>query len=200
MPGLTLENDLIRSQYVAASEVGALIERHPYATPESIFDRLYDPTSYQRPEQSEAMTLGSYFEPYIARYAARKLGVRIRGNSRTLVARDLPLCATPDYFVLGQRMLIECKLSSKMYAWADEEAMQPYIVWQARAQMLVTDRDVCIVAALVGSAFHLVPIVRDAEKEGRLSFAVRRFWNDHILTGIRPVETTSRITQLKIER
>lgn len=198
MPALTEANDLIRAQNISASEVGALIDEHPYSSRASIFDRLYDP-KIGRPEQSEAMLLGQFFEPAIARYVARKYGLRLRANNRTLVHPRVMLCATPDYFVVGERMLVECKLSSKLYVWS-EETMQPYIEWQARAQMAVTDRAVCIVAALVGSAFYAVPIVRDAAKEELLETAVLTFVRDHLLTGIRPDEVDrSKVKRIVVE-
>ena len=186
MPALTEANDIIRASNIAASEVGALIDEHPYSSRASIYDRLTDPHPVKI-EQTEAMALGQFFEPAIARYVAKKYGLRLRANNRTLVHPRIMLCATPDYFVLGERMLIECKLSSKQYVWA-EETMQPYIEWQARAQMAVTDRQVCIIAALVGSAFYAVPIVRDAAKEELLETAVQTFVRDHLQTGIRPDE------------
>jgi putative phage-type endonuclease len=186
MPALTEENDIIRASNVAASEVGALLDEHPYSSRASIYDRLTDPHPVKL-EQTEPMALGVFFEPYIARYVAKKYGLRLRANKRTLVHPRVMLCATPDYFVVGQRMLVECKLSSKLYVWS-EETMQPYIEWQARAQMAVTDRQVCIVAALVGSSFHAVPIVRDAAKEEMLETAVLTFVRDHLIPGIRPDE------------
>lgn len=184
MPALTEESDIIRASNIAASEVGALIDEHPYSSRATIYDRLTDP--HPMPMiQTEAMQLGVFFEPYIAKYTAQKYGLRLRANRRTLVHPRIMLCATPDYFVLGERMLVECKLSSKLYVWS-EETMQPYIEWQARAQMAVTDRQVCIVAALVGSTFYAVPIVRDAAKEELLETAVLTFVRDHLNTGIRP--------------
>lgn len=190
MPALTEASDIIRASNIAASEVGALIDEHPYSSRAAIYDRLTDPHPVKI-EQTEAMLLGQHFEPCIARYVSRKYGLRLRANNRTLIHPRIMLCATPDYFVVGQRMLIECKLSSKQYVWA-EETMQPYIEWQARAQMAVTDRQVCIVAALVGSAFYAVPIVRDAAKEELLETAVLTFLRDHLIPGIRPEEVDRR--------
>lgn len=197
MPALTEESDIIRASNIAASEVGALIDEHPYSSRASIYDRLTDPHPLPR-ERTEAMELGTFFEPYIARYVARKYGLRLRANNRTRVHPRIMLCATPDYFVIGQRMLVECKLSSKQYVWA-EETMQPYVEWQARAQMAVTDRQVCIVAALVGSAFYAVPIVRDAAKEELLETAVLTFVRDHLLPGVRPEELDrSKVARVRV--
>lgn len=197
MPALTAANDAIRAQNVTASEVGALLDKHPYTDAARIFDRLSAPA--ERGPQSEAMALGSFFEPYIARYLAVRNGLRLRANGRTLVHRSVPLCATPDYYVLGHSALAEIKLSSKQYQWT-EETLQPYILWQARAQLAVTDRDTCIIAALVGSNFHTIMVRRDEHEELRLLRAVREFWDNHIMTGVRPSEPDMRLVTARVER
>lgn len=196
MPALTPANDLVRLRNVAASECGALIEDHPYTTPTSIFDRLTTP-GLGVVEQTEAMRLGSFMEPYIAKFTAQKLGLKLRANGRTLEHPKVNLCATPDYYILSHNMLLEIKLSSKLYVWT-EETLQPYIEWQVRAQMAVTNRDAAIVSALVGSQLHLVTVMRDMEKEERLLTAVDTFWHENVLLGVRPThhETTRIIAKV----
>ena len=187
MPALTYANDLVRSRNVTASECGALMGKHPYSTPTSIYDRLTLSAMDTRGEQSEAMALGSFMEPYIARWTARKLGLKLRANPHTLEHKTTNLCATPDYYVLGRRMLVEVKLSSKLYVWTDD-TLQPYIEWQARAQMAVTNRDAVIISALVGSQHHLVTVLRDEAKEEALLLAVDRFMSINVFGGVRPSE------------
>ena len=193
MPALTPENDAIRARNVTASEVGALLGPHPYTEPLRIYQRLTGDTAYQSPTHTEAMELGTFFEKRIAQYAARKYGVRIRANTRTHEMSGHMLAATPDYYVLNPRgvvafgpprMLIECKLSSILYGWS-EDAMAPHIEWQARAQLTVMERDVCLVAALVGSQFHLIPVARDKAKERKMLDAVDQMEN-RIMRGIPP--------------
>jgi len=161
--------------------------------------------------QSEAMAIGSFLEPYVARYAARKLGLRLRAATRTIEYRGLferedgervnvNLCATPDYYVLGQRMLVEIKVSSILYGW-NEDDLHPQYEWQARAQMACTNRDTCIVCAMVGSNFFHIPIVRDLQKERMMLSAVDKFWYDHVMPGIRPIaEIQTRVTSAKVTK
>ena len=195
MPALTPANDLVRARNVTASEVGALLGPHPYTSPTKIYDRLMTP-AMDTHQQSEAMAIGVFLEPYIAKYAARKLGLRLRGANRSIEYKGLltretgervtvNLCATPDYYVLGQNALVEIKVSSIMYGWT-EDALHPHYEWQARAQMACANRDLCIVCALVGSTFYHVPVVRDLQKEGRILEAVDKFWWDYVMPGIRP--------------
>ena len=189
MPALTPANDLVRARNVSASECYALLGKHPYSTPQRIFDRLTSPAIEQRIDQTEAMGIGSYMEPYVARYAARKLGVRVRAATRTIEHPNVSLCATPDYYILNTRMLMEVKVSSILYGW-NEDDLAPHIEYQARAQLACTNREVCIVVALVGSAFYSIPVTRNAEKEERLLDAVAEFFDRYVMPGVRPAEET----------
>ena len=190
MPALTPANDLVRSRNVTASEVGALLDKHPYTNPTKIYDRLMTPIADMH-NKSEAMGIGSFMEPYVAKYAAQKLGLRLRAATRSIEYKpthgNLPtsLCATPDYYVLGQPMLVEVKVSSIMYGWSEDD-LHPHYEWQARAQLACTNREVCIVCALVGSTFYSIYVVRDLQKERRMLEAVDQFWYKYVMAGVRP--------------
>lgn len=180
---LTAANDEIRAQNVSASEVGALLGEHPYATPEGIWDRLCSPFALERP-QTEAMDTGSFMEAAILRLAEKRLGLRARQNSRTFVSKQVRLCATPDAFVLGQPPgLIEIKLSGRPELW---RSIPQYVEAQVRAQMHCTNRETAAVCVLVGSGLRTFLLERDRAEEDRMLAAVDAFWRDHIVTGIRP--------------
>jgi predicted phage-related endonuclease len=205
VPALTPDNDLVRARNVTASEVGALLDYHPYTNPTKIYDRLMTPASDLH-RQSDAMAIGVFMEPYVAKYAAKTLGLKLRAATRTIEYKpshgNLPtsLCATPDYYVLGKRMLVEIKVSSIMYGWSEDD-LHPHYEWQARAQMACTNRDVCIVCALVGSTFYHIPIVRDLQKERRMLEAVDKFWYSHVMAGVRPIhEEQTRLRSAKVTK
>lgn len=184
MPALTPANDLVRARNVTASECYALLGKHPYTSKAAIYDRLTAAYMDQH-VQSESMAIGVYLEAMVARYAARKLGVKVRAVTRTYEHPTVNLCATPDYMILNQPWLMEVKVSSITYGWTADD-LHPHYEYQARAQMACTDRDVCYVVALVGSAFYSIPVVRDANKEQRLLEAVEAFFIDHVMAGVRP--------------
>lgn len=199
MPALTPANDAIRARNVTASEVGALLGPHPYTSPLTIYKRLTGSPDYVKPTHTDAMHLGVWFERRIAQEAARRLGVKVRANARTIEHKAHMLAATPDYLVLRPRdtasiganvfmrpprALIECKLSAILYGWT-AETMPEHVEWQARAQLCVTGRDVCFVAVLVGSQFHLIPVVREMGPERRMLDAVDEM-ESRITTGNPP--------------
>jgi putative phage-type endonuclease len=186
VPALTPANDAIRAVNVTASEVGALMGPHPYTSAARIYDRLTNSPNYEPSPHSEAMDLGVWFEKRIAQYTAKRLGLRLRANTRTVRHPQYALAATPDYLVLRSRMLVECKLSSIMYGWS-EDKLADHIEWQARAQLACTNRQTCFVAALVGSQFYTIPVVRDMDKEREMLWAVARF-SVMLAEGVRPPE------------
>lgn len=180
---LTERNDEIRAQNVTASEVGALLEEHPYTTPELIWDRLCSPFALTR-DVNEYMETGSHMEGAILRLAEKRLHFRARQNQRTFVHKRVRLCATPDAFVLGQPPgLVEIKLSGRAELW---RFVPPYVEWQVRAQMACTGRQTAAVCVLVGAGLRTFLLERDPDKEDRLLTRVDAFWRDHVVTGIRP--------------
>lgn len=190
MPPLTEANDIIRSRNVTASECYALLGRHPYTDKQRIYDRLTSAWWYGHPEQTEAMALGVYLEPYVARYAAGKHGVKVRANRRSVeYPGPINLCATPDYLILNQPYLMEVKVSGITYGWTEGD-LHPWYEYQARAQMACTNREAVMICALVGSTFHSAWVTRDEGKERRLLEAVDQFFHDHILPEVRPEDAS----------
>ena len=83
-----------------------------------------------------------------------------------------------------------------MYGW-DEDTLAPHIEWQARAQLAVTNRNVCIVAALVGSRFYSVVVSRDDDKEREMLLEVDRMMVS-LGTGVRPAEVETKVSKMKV--
>ena len=186
---LTQANHEARARNVTASEVGALLGHHPYATPQSIYDRLTGDTTPR--DASEAMEVGSAMEGAILRYAMDRHGFRARQNSRTYEHKRVRLAATPDAFspklpwdIVAVPAIVEVKMSARIDQWRHDLPIQ--YEWQVRAQMACTNRDHAVVFALVGMSLRTYAVYRDAAKEGAMLEAVERFWTDHVLTGLRP--------------
>lgn len=188
MPPLTAANQEIRSRNVTASEVGALLGEHPYRTAAQVFDRITGRVENITPP-SEVMEFGSAVEPILARFAARDLTgflpVRIQLNSRTYQHPRVRLCATPDALVIGERELVEFKLSFSQNRF--RAGLPSDIEWQARAQMACTRRSRVYVYVFTGVGKVYV-VERHRGKERQMTQAVERFWADHIESGIRPAD------------
>jgi hypothetical protein len=189
MPPLTAANQIVRSGNVTASEVAALMPGgHPYMDAGDIYDRLNGRDSIK---ESQAMRIGSAMESSILRFAERELHFKARANARTLRHPTVRLCATPDAYLVGrwpnavvaERALIEVKMSGREDMWRE---VPPYVMWQARAQMAVTDRDVVYIVVLVAMRLRTFAVVREGDTEHALLTAVQRFWTDNFAAGVRP--------------
>jgi predicted phage-related endonuclease len=195
MPALTPENELIRARNISASEVAALVAEHPYTSPAAIYDRLVGGGGEPR-KTSEAMSLGSFFEERILRYAEQRDGFRARLNRRTFEHPEVRLCATPDAFVVAprpglfvpERALVEIKMSGRGDQWLEP---LPYVDWQCRAQMACTGRDTVYVYVLAGMRLLTFQLYRDPDKEDRMLDAVQSFWTNHVVARVRPEPTVS---------
>lgn len=191
MPPLTEANALIRAANVTASEVAALLPTgHPYATPQSIYDRLVTP-GVAPDKGSQAMRIGSAMEATILRFAEAEMGFKARANSRSFVHPQVRLAATPDAFVIGrmpwtigpERAIVEIKMSGRAELWRE---IPDYIEWQCRAQLACTGRDVVYIVVLAAMRLLSFPVYREPNKEAELVAAVDAFWRDHIVARVRP--------------
>jgi predicted phage-related endonuclease len=190
MPPLTEKNAAIRAVNVSASEVAALMPSgHPYASAQSIYDRLVNPERAK--PGSQAMRIGSAMEPSILRFAEAELGFKARANATTFVHPWVRLCATPDAFarsrmpwaITTERALIEVKMSGRADGWRD---IPDYIEWQCRAQLACTGYDVVYIVVLAAMRLLSFPVFRERDKEAQLSDAVLAFWQDHVIPRVRP--------------
>lgn len=193
MPPLTPENAAIRAVNVTASEVGALLTNdHPYTTPADIFDRLTGGEPVE-PVQNEAMEVGTFMEPAIAALAAHRFDLTIEACSDTYAHPWARLSATPDYLITDEPAaadngpgLLEIKMSGRSDMWPARGPLPSHVEWQVRAQLACTNRLHAVVAVLVGMVLRTYTVERDIDLEARMLAAVNRFWEDHVVTGIRP--------------
>jgi hypothetical protein len=138
------------------------------------------------------MRAGSFMEATVLRFAEQELGFKARANSRTYVHPDVRLCATPDAYLVGrwpnaivaENGLVEVKMSGRPELWRE---VPPYVMWQARAQMAVMDRDVVYIVVLAAMRLLSFAVDREAGTEAALLAAVQRFWTDHIDARVRPL-------------
>lgn len=188
MPAPKGDGLAIRASRVGASEVGALMDAHPYVTPADIWARLVGAPRERR--ETAAMSAGNTLEPIIATMWAQGSGMGVRRAWRTYAHESSALCATPDYYVPGVVGLLEVKLSSDWEMWA---TLPPYVYWQAMAQLACTGRAVCYVACFIGSQLKTFTVVRDDGDVRRMLDAVDAFMRDHVATRTPPADASAEL-------
>lgn len=186
MPAPSAAGMLARRNRVGASEVGCLLDAHPFLTKTALYLRLTQGVSLQR--TSARMQLGSDLEDTIAKLAARETGLRVLRSWRTYLHPDVPLAATPDYYIVPDGLL-EVKLSGDWEMWRD--GLPIHVEWQVRAQLACADRQTALVAVLLNGSLKLFDVERDLAREQRMLDAVRAFFAEHVTPGIPPEDPSA---------
>lgn len=175
MPDLTEQNRHARRFRVGASEVGALLDVHPYTSPARIFDRIVNDRGI---EKTQVMRVGSLLEGPVAKTWAAIEGRRVRANRRTYLSPLTEwLAATPDYFVQREHAVLEVKLTGDR--WDD---LPPFVAWQVRAQLHATNRAFGYVVVANGSQLRTFELARDMAAEAAMIEAVDAFGREHLAT------------------
>lgn len=179
-----------RAGAVGASEVGSLVGDylHPYASPASVYARIV--LGHSRSVGSAA-DLGRELEPAIIALAGRRLGVRVRTASWTYRHRTLPLVATADAVTLdpydGIEAIVEAKLVGSWGASDWSDGPPPWVRDQVQTQLLLSRRQLAIVAALVGGTrFLLEEVPADPDRQRVILEAVAAFEREHLTPRVPP--------------
>lgn len=177
----------VYSKGVGASEVGVLAGVDPFATPLELWRRKLGRS--QGPDGNlEALRVGRALEGPVVGLARERIPLRLRRNRRTYMHPlwpAVPLFATPDAFVDGNRLL-EAKVVGLRAAFAWDDGPPEHVVLQARAQLAVLDAGECYVAALIGTELRLALVERDLELEAELLAGVTAFVRDNLEPQLEP--------------
>jgi hypothetical protein len=185
MPAPNVAGRELRRTRVGASEVAALVEPgvHPFVTPADIYARIVAGVE-RAPTGTTRMRLGSDLEGYVGKRWREATGMPILRSTRTYVHADVPLAATPDFYVPHDELL-EVKVDRG--GWSDEWVDLPRrVFWQVVAQLACTGRRRGHVGALVGSELRRYVVERDAGAEAELVDAVARFDREHLAPHVPP--------------
>jgi len=194
--GLSEEQRALRRMGITATEISALNGTNPYTCAGDVFDEKFGLKPNTPP--NPFMVAGLYLEPIVAlRYAHEmQLDPEELHLSKTLVHPDYPwVIASPDRVVTpaqgGEEYLLECKTASAyaVDSWGDAgtEAVPKHYYDQVQWQMLVRGWKRADVAVLIGgNDFRIYPIAENPEHQERLLAVGRRFYEQHMQTGIRP--------------
>lgn len=180
----------LRREGIGGSDAAAIVGLSPWGSPLSVYLDKRGLAS-ARPV-SEAMRQGTDLEEYVARRFAEETGKTVRRCNYILRHEEKPwMLANVDRLVVGEDAGLECKTTSAYNAGGYEEGDIPrhYYV-QCQHYMAVTGMERWYLAVLVlGAAFHVFEIERNAEDIAALEEAEERFWHEHVEPGIPPAPT-----------
>ena len=185
----------LRRRGVGGSDAAAVAGESRFSSPYVIWAEK----TGRLPEKpdTEAMRLGRDLEDYVARRFTEATGKRCRRLPLLLRNPRYPFAlADIDRAVTGERAGLECKTTSALDARAFRETDFPA---QYRAQCLhylaVTGWDRWYLAVLVfGRGFFVYRLERDEAEIASLMEKERRFWTEHVATGVPPAADGSEAT------
>lgn len=185
----------LKAEDVSSTEVSALFGISPYSTPFQLWHQkkaYMDSGEMYLLDDNERMFVGRNVEDAIARMAQEKLGIKAR-RLKTYMRHDKinGMGSSFDYEIIGHERgpgLLEIKnVDSLIYRreWSDDEA-PPHIEAQVQAQMEVSNRDWCIICALVGgNTLKFIERERDREVGEAIGKRIDQFWAS-VLGNIEP--------------
>jgi putative phage-type endonuclease len=167
-----------RRKGIGASDVPAIAGVSPWQKPIDVFEEKVGRA--EPPEESPAMRWGTLLEPVIADEAERVTGRKFRRLSRAVRYHDWPvLFAHLDR--TSSEAVLEVKKSMSTSGWGDAgtAAVPDHVALQVQAQLACADKELAVVAALLGySDFRVYEVPRDrALFDDAILPLLREFWH-----------------------
>jgi len=193
---LTSEQIELRKTGITATDIVTLAGLNPYG--KLPCDIWFDKKGYgQTTEQSEAMALGDYLEPFIANYFCRETGhIILEENPGTIIHPNYSwVLATPDRVLLdapdSDRRILECKnvgsFMVKDWDATRNDGIPAYVMIQVQWQLFATGLEVGYVAALLGGTrFFYWTIQCDQAIIDRLFEIGKKFYEENLLGNVCP--------------
>lgn len=175
-----------RRAHLGASEIAAVAEISPFASPITVWESKVLGVDFLG---NEATEIGELCEPIAAELYARRTQRALKLSKSLEHPLHRWASATPDRIVDGEPILVECKTVGVNAAneWGDEDdAIPDWYRAQVEWQMEVAGVARCDVAALIGTSFRIYRIDRDPALAAALLDRGRAFWHDYVLRRVPP--------------
>jgi putative phage-type endonuclease len=181
-----------RHGFIGGSDAAAILGVSPWKSAVDLYLEKTEP----QPERAEtpALRRGKRLEPYICDMLTAEHGLQLVRRNERYADPEHPFLAceidaeTDD----GQNVEIKTVHPFKAGEWGrDEDAIPVHYTAQAMHGLMITGRDACIFAALIGDDLRIYRVERDAEIIAGMRAREVAFWNHHILPRIPPAPRTA---------
>lgn len=190
-----VERSVDRKDYIGGSDAAAVLGLSRYRTPLDVWAEKTG--AIVRPDRSKELhiKLGHRLEQVVAELFCEETGLEVRRVRETQVHPRFPfLRAQIDRNIIKTSDILECKTTSSFNAdqWKDEDVPSEYVV-QCLHQLMVTGKDRCWIACLIGGnqEFVFKKIERDDELIDELERKEVAFWENFIVPKIMPAISAS---------
>lgn len=181
---------------IGGSVIPKLLGMSKWGTPLDVYNELRGegppPT-----EATEDQSRGKFLEPALLDWARNKTQIPFVKPDKTVIYPDWPWATySPDGITSGPTgadTLLEIKAPrvDDVFEWGHpgtDEVPPEYLV-QCMWGLMVTGREKCIVAALLGGELRLFEVLRAPKFEAQLLERAKAFVRDHVESGVPPEPT-----------
>lgn len=182
---MTPEQLVARRKSLGASEIGAVVGVNPYRNAHSVWASK---VLGEEEAGNEETRLGSYFEQHIIDYYGRTVD-DVRPNTTTFIGPEVWMSATPDGFSKDGGV-VEVKLigPSMLRQWGPQGStiVPLYYACQVQWQMMCLGVNHGTLIMNCGTTFRYYRLGADADAQRLLLEYGRKFWMNHVVTGVMP--------------
>lgn len=184
-----------RTKFLGGSDAAAVLGISPWRTPLDLYLDKIQPR-IESPEQQDNRTAklrGKRLEPYICDMLQQEHGVDLVARNLRYIDSEHPFLACEIDALAGDGRNVEIKTVHPFKAkeWGDEltDSIPVHYTAQAMHGLMVTGRDQCLFAVLIGDDLRLYRVDRDHETIAALRQREIDFWNRNVLARVPPTLT-----------
>ena len=195
--------DADRSKFIGGSDAAAVLGISPWRTPFDLYQDKIAPR-IESPEEQDNRTAklrGKRLEPYICDMLTAEHGVQLVARNRRYTDREHPFlaCEIDAETADGENVEIKTVHPFKARDWGEEltDSIPVHYTAQAMHGLMVTGRDVCRFAVLIGDELRLYRVERDVDTIAAMREREVQFWQQHVLAKVPPpASSTSDVLRL----
>lgn len=178
---------MARKDGLGGSDAAAALGMSPFSSPLSVYlDKTRDIID---DTDNNYMRLGRDLEDYVAKRFEEQTGKKVRRKNAMMAHDDYDfMIADIDREVVGEKAILECKVSARGRFENWENVLPPQYEIQCLHYLAVTGAEKCYLAALflMSGEFKIFEIERDDKAIEALIRREKDFWHNHVLAGIEP--------------
>lgn len=185
-----------RRTFIGGSDVAAVLGLSPYRTPLDLYyAKTTEPSIEEESRNAVAKLRGKRLEPYVCDMLTQEHGLFLLARNQRYEDPEHPFLAcevdaeTPSEGGRGtDNVEIKTVHPFKMKEWGEEltDSIPVHYTAQAMHGLMITGRDVCRFAVLIGDELRLYRVERDVDIIEGMRKREVSFWRDHVLAHIPP--------------
>ena len=186
-----------RQKFIGGSDAAAVLGISPWRSPLDLYLDKIEPR-VESPEHMDNRTAklrGKRLEPYICDMLTSEHGVQLVARNQRYIDSEHPFlaCEVDAETADGENVEIKTVHPFRARDWGDEltDSIPVHYTAQAMHGLMVTGRDACRFAVLIGDELRLYRVERDVETIAAMRQREVEFWQQHVLARVAPTATSS---------